>query len=69
MTDSHAGDAAKTVLQVAAILAMTVIVAMILHKGSGDISDLAQKHSGGEFWKALLRYFLRNFGAGSSSGG
>lgn len=52
-------------LQILAVFCAIVIWAMILHKGSADISALAQKYSGGEFWVALAKYFLRNIGGGS----
>ncbi len=64
MTESRASHAVKTALQVVAVLGMMLIAAMILHKGTADVSALAQKHSGIEFWKALARYVLRNLGAG-----
>ena len=66
--DDYAGNTVKTLLQILAILGLILIVTMILHKGSVDISALAQQYSGDEFWKALARYLLRNLGAGSSSG-
>jgi len=51
-------------LQILAVFCAIVIWAMILHKGSADISALAQKHSGVEFWVALAKYYLRNIGGG-----
>jgi len=51
-------------LQILAVFCAIVIWAMILHKGSADVSALAQKHSGEEFWIALAKYFLRNLGGG-----
>lgn len=62
-----ASDSFKTFLQVVAVAIVTVLFAMILHKGSVDISALAQKHAGGEFWVALVKYFFSNMGAGGSS--
>lgn len=59
-----ASDSFKTFLQVVAVAIVTVLFAMILHKGSVDISALANKHSGGEFWVALVKYFFSNMGAG-----
>ena len=50
----------KTALQVAGILGLTGMLAMIFHKGFADISLLWQQHSGGEFWAALARYLFRN---------
>jgi len=57
-------NAFKTLLQVLAVLCVAVIVSMILHKGYADVSALARKHTGGEFWVALGQYFLRNLGGG-----
>jgi len=57
-------NAMKRWLQILAVFCAIVIWAMILHKGSADISALAQKHSGGEFWVALAKYYLRNIGGG-----
>jgi hypothetical protein len=51
-------------LQILAVFCAIAIWAVILHKGSADVSALAQKHSGGEFWIALAKYFLRNIGGG-----
>jgi len=51
-------------LQILAVFCAIVIWAMILHKGSAEVSALAQKHSGEEFWIALAKYFLRNLGGG-----
>ena len=57
-------NAFKTLLQILAVPCVAVIVSMILHKGYADVSALAQKHSGGEFWVALGQYFIRNLGGG-----
>ena len=57
-------NAFKTLLQLLAVLCMAVIVSMVLHKGLTDISALAQKHSGEEFWPALGKYFLTNLAGG-----
>ena len=62
-----APDSFKTFLQVVAVAIAAVLVAMILYKGTVDILALAQKHSGGEFWVALVKYFFSNMGAGGSS--
>lgn len=61
---ANASNAFKTLLQYLAVLCMAVIVAMLLHKGFTDISALAQKHSGAEFWLALGKYFLSNLAGG-----
>jgi hypothetical protein len=59
---------AKTLLQVFSVFCMSFILATIFHKGYADISVIAQHHSGGEFWLALARYFLRNLAGGASPG-
>ena len=59
-----AENAVKRLLQILAVFGVIVIWSMILHKASVDISALAQKHSDGEFWVALAKYFLRNLGGG-----
>jgi len=56
--------AAKTALQVLGIAAGVLIYSMIIHKGYTDVSALAQKHSGAEFRRALLRYFIGNLAGG-----
>lgn len=61
---SDSQGALKTLAQVAAIACMAVLCATILHKGYGDLSELAQQHSGEAFWRALAQYLLRNIGAG-----
>ena len=40
---------------------------MIAHKGHTDISALAEKHSGKQFWTALARYFIGNLAGGGKS--
>jgi hypothetical protein len=64
---ASASDSFKTFLQVVALAIALVLVAMIVHKGTVDISALAQKHSGGEFWMALVKYILGNLGAGGGA--
>lgn len=53
-------DLFKTVLQVVSILCLVGLMAMIFHKGFADLAVVWQQHSGGDFWIALARYFLRN---------
>ena len=60
----NASNAVKNLLQIAAVSLAILIWSMILYKATVDISALAQKHSDGEFWAALARYFLRNLGGG-----
>ena len=50
--------------RVLAVVCFAGILGMIAHKGGNDISRLAQKHSGGEFWVALARYFIGNLAGG-----
>jgi hypothetical protein len=47
-----------------AIAFFVLLWSMILHKASGDIARLAQKHSGDDFWLALAKYFLSNLAGG-----
>ncbi len=54
----------KTALQVAAIALGVFILSLVVHKGSADISLIAQKHSGGDFWLEVARYFIRNLAGG-----
>jgi hypothetical protein len=55
-----ADEAAKTLLQVAALALGALIVSMIAHKFYVDVSLLAQQHPGERFWWALARYFIGN---------
>ena len=61
-------EAAKTLMQMAAILVMAAIVAMIAHKSYADISIIAAKHSGVDFWRELASYYLRNLAGGAKPG-
>jgi hypothetical protein len=61
---SNAGERAKDVMQVLAILYTGAFFAMILHKGCADIFDLAQRYAGGEFWVRLARYAIANLAGG-----
>lgn len=56
--------AARTALQVAAILCLVGIFLVLLHKGYTDVSAVARDHPRGEFWPALLRYVFRNLAGG-----
>lgn len=57
-------DMAKTLLQALAVLGIVLIWLVIVHKGYVDVSALAQKHSGLEFWRALAVYLIRNLSGG-----
>ena len=50
--------------QVFGVLALVLLLGMVAHKGHADISRLAQKHSGSEFWVELGRYVIRNLAGG-----
>jgi len=51
-------------VQKAAVLFLVVMSTAILHKGAVDVSGLAYKHSGKEFWVALARYLIGNLAGG-----
>ena len=57
----------RTLLQVLAVATLVLIYSMILHKGYTDVSALARKHSGGEFWTALAKYFIGNLAGGGNT--
>ena len=65
--DPALGNALRTVSQALAILGMAFIIGMVAHKGHADISVLAEKHSGKEFWVEFARYFIGNLGGGGRS--
>jgi hypothetical protein len=54
----------QTLLQILAVFGMILIVSMIAHGGYVDISALAHRHSGEQFWSALAQYLLRNLAGG-----
>ena len=58
----------KLLSQALGIVALAFLLGMVVHKGGGDISRLAQKHSGTEFWVELARYCIRNLAGGGGSG-
>lgn len=62
--DGGRSRSVKNVLQIFAVFCAICIWSIILHKGSANISALAQKHSGEEFWLALARYLLGNLAGG-----
>ena len=47
-----------------AICTIAFLLGMVAHKGHADISGLAAKHSGSEFWVELGRYVIRNLAGG-----
>ena len=54
----------KTVMQWLAIALLALIIGIILHKGYVDVSQLAEQHTGGDFWRALARHFFKNLSGG-----
>lgn len=60
-------NAAKDLLQKLAIFAGILLLSMILHKGATDISVIAGKHSGQQFWVALGKYFIGNLAGGKKA--
>ena len=49
----------QRILQVLAILSMSLLLSMIIHKGFTDISNIYQENPE-TFWGALGRYFFDN---------
>lgn len=45
-------------MQVLAIICLTLMFSVILHKGFADVSLIARLHSGREFWFALARHYM-----------
>jgi apolipoprotein N-acyltransferase len=58
------GISGKNLLQIAAIVGMMGVWAIIVHKAYGVVSVLAQKHSGVEFWLAFARHLMANLAGG-----
>ena len=61
-----AEEAAKTLVQTVSVLALAAILAMVAHKGYADISVIAAKHSGSDFWRELAVYLIGNLAGGKS---
>lgn len=59
--------AIQEVLHKLAILAGILLFSMILHKGITDVSVIAEKHSGRQFWVALGKYFIGNLAGGKAA--
>jgi hypothetical protein len=66
MSGKRASDPTGTLIQFVAILLLAAIWAMILHKGYGDISIIADRYSGADFWRELARYFIGNLAGGGT---
>ena len=60
-------NVAKDLLQKVAIFAGILLLSMILHKGVTDISVIAEKYSGRQFWVALAKYFIGNLAGGKKA--
>jgi len=58
---------AQELLHKLAIFAGVLLLSMILHKGVTDISVIAEKHSGQQFWVALGKYFIGNLAGGKKA--
>jgi hypothetical protein len=58
-------EALAALPRILAVAVLVLIPAMIVHKAYADISALAAKHSGSEFWISLARYFIRNMAGGA----
>jgi hypothetical protein len=54
----------KSALQALAILCLIALLSVVVLKAFADITLLAQKHSGVDFWVALARQVLRNLAGG-----
>jgi hypothetical protein len=57
----------KDLLQKVAIFAGILLLSMILHKGVTDISVIAEKYSGRQFWVVLAKYFIGNLAGGKKA--
>jgi len=64
MSSRNRSELLKSVMQVLAILCLIAFFAVVAHKAIVDLSALAQRYPGSEFWPALGRYLLRNLGGG-----
>lgn len=64
MPRARDGTSITDVSQILAILFLAFIFSVIAHKAYADISLLAQKHSGSDFWVALGRYLVANIAGG-----
>ncbi|HUJ87443.1 MAG TPA: hypothetical protein VLX30_11390 [Burkholderiales bacterium] len=51
-------------LQALAIVCLVLMLSVILHKGDTDVSLIAERHSGREFWLALARHIMLNLSGG-----
>lgn len=51
--------------QALAIACIAVLLSMVAHKAYVDVSALAQRHSGKQFWVALVHYFIGNLAGGA----
>jgi hypothetical protein len=61
-------DVPGRLAQALAFVVAAFMVGTILHKGATDLTALAQRHAGAEFWPALARYLLGNLAGGTQAG-
>ena len=61
-------ESSKTLMQVLAIAAVALLLSMIVHKSYADVSIIAAKYSGWEFWRAVAEYLIGNLAGGKSPG-
>ena len=54
------GVAARNVLQALGVAGIVGLLSIIAHKGYADVTALAAKFSGQEFWLRLARYVIAN---------
>jgi len=60
-------NTAQEVLRKLGILGLILLLSMVLHKGITDVSVIAEKHSGRQFWVALGKYFIGNLAGGKKA--
>ena len=57
----------QEVLHKLGIFGLILLLSMVLHKGITDVSVIAEKHSGRQFWVALGKYFIGNLAGGKKA--
>jgi hypothetical protein len=60
-------NTAQEVLRKLGIFGLILLLSMVLHKGITDVSVIAEKHSGRQFWVALGKYFIGNLAGGKKA--
>ena len=56
--------AIKALLQAAALALGALVLGMVIHKGAIDISLIADRLSGSDFWRAVGQYVIGNLAGG-----